>query len=73
MTTKKRKQKEIVLDWLKYVGPLTVKTAMIELNINSLPARIMDLRRDGYAISRTWKVTRAGTKYAVYELVREAK
>lgn len=70
---KKKIQKERVLDWLQNVGPLTVKTAMIELDINSLPARIMDLRRDGYPISRTWKTTKNGTKYGVYELIREAE
>jgi len=68
----KKIQKDRVLDWLENKGPLTVREAMTELNINSLPARIMDLRRDGYAISRTWKVTNAGTKYGVYELVKEA-
>ena len=65
-------QKERVLDWLENKGPLTVREAMIELGINSLPARIMDLRRDGYPIVRTWKVTRHGTKYGVYELIKEA-
>ena len=70
---KKKIQKERVLDWLENVGPLTVKTAMNELNINSLPARIMDLRRDGYPIKRTWKITNTGTKYGVYELIREAE
>ena len=68
----KKIQKERVLDWLENKGPLTVREAMFELNVNSLPARIMDLRRDGYAISRTWKVTKNGTKYGVYELVKEA-
>ena len=69
----KKTQTERVLDWLENVGPLTVREAMFELNINSLPARIMDLRRDGYPIARSWKVTKAGTKYGVYELVREAE
>lgn len=68
----KKIQKDRVLDWLENKGPLTVREAMFELNINSLPARIMDLRRDGYAISRTWKVTNNGTKYGVYELIKEA-
>lgn len=68
----KKIQKERVLDWLENKGPLTVREAMFELNVNSLPARIMDLRRDGYAITRTWKVTKNGTKYGVYELVKEA-
>ena len=70
---KKKIQKERVLDWLQSVGPITVREAMFELNINSLPARIMDLRRDGYQISRTWKVTKNGTKYGVYELIKEAE
>lgn len=70
---KKKIQKERVLDWLVNVGPLTVREAMFELGINSLPARVMELRREGYAISRTWKVTKAGTKYGVYELVKEAE
>lgn len=66
---KKKIQKDRVLDWLVNVGPLTVREAMTELDINSLPARIMDLRRDGYPIIRTWKVTKNGTKYGVYELI----
>lgn len=69
----KKIQKERVLDWLVNKGPLTVREAMFELNVNSLPARIMDLRRDGYPIKRTWKVTNTGTKYGVYELIREAE
>lgn len=69
---KKKIQKDRVLEWLENKGPLTVREAMFELNINSLPARIMDLRRDGYPIARTWKV-KNGTKYGVYELVREAE
>lgn len=70
---KKKIQKERVLEWLVNNGPLTVREAMLELGINSLPARIMDLRRDGYPITRTWKVTNTGTKYGVYELVKEAE
>ena len=66
----KKIQKDRVLEWLENKGPLTVREAMFELNVNSLPARIMDLRREGYAISRTWKVTKNGTKYGVYELVK---
>lgn len=68
----KKKQTERVLEWLEKRGPITVREAMTELDINSLPARIMDLRREGYPISRTWKVTKNGTKYGVYELIKEA-
>lgn len=70
---KKKIQKDRVLEWLTNKGPLTVREAMFELNINSLPARIMDLRREGYPIARTWKVTKNGTKYGVYELVKGAE
>ena len=70
---KRKTQKDRVLAWLEHIGPITVRDAMIVLGINSLPARIMDLRREGYAISRTWKVTDNGTKYGVYELIREAE
>lgn len=70
---KKKIQKERVLEWLVNNGPLTVREAMFELGINSLPARVMELRREGYPITRTWKVTNTGTKYGVYELVKEAE
>lgn len=66
----KIKQKQAVLSWLKVYGPLTTRTAVVELNIMSLPRRIMELRRDGYDIRMTYHSTPNGSRYGVYELMK---
>lgn len=67
-----RKQSERVLAWLEHRGPITVREAVTDLGVMSLPARIMELRREGYAITRTWKTSNNGARYGVYELIKEA-
>lgn len=63
----KRTQCDKVIEWLWKYGRLTVREAMIELNINSLPRRIKDLREEGHPIKTEW-VYKKGVKYGVYKL-----
>ena len=44
----KRTQRDKVLSWLRKNGTLTVRDAVIELNIMSVPKRIEELRKMGY-------------------------
>lgn len=64
----KQNQKEKILQWLQTKGDLTVRDAIIELGINSPPKRVEELRKEGYNISMTWKMTRYGSRYGVYRL-----
>lgn len=42
--------KEMILDYLQTVGPLTVGTCYQEIGTVDLRARVSELRRDGYMI-----------------------
>lgn len=64
----KAKQKDRVLAWLKTYGYITVRLAVTELGVMSLPRRIADLREDGYNIVMNYKKTENGSKYGVYTL-----
>lgn len=64
----KRTQRDKVLSWLKKNGTLTVRDAVTELNIMSVPKRIEELRKMGYPITLEWKQTEAGSRYGVYRL-----
>lgn len=70
------KQTEMVLKWLKEVGPITPLDALREFGLMRLGARIFDLRRQGYNIETKTetRVNRFGRKvsYARYELKGEA-
>ena len=61
-------QTAIVLNWLQTRGELTTREAVTELNIMSLPRRIMELRRAGHDINLTYRTTRNGARYGVYTL-----
>lgn len=61
-------QKQKVLNWLMIHKELTTRTAVMELNIMSLPRRIMELRRDGYDIDMTYRTSISGARYGVYTL-----
>ena len=61
-----------VLAWLDVYGELTTRQAVVELNIMSLPRRIMELRRAGHRIDLTYKTSPSGTRYGVYKLIKEA-
>ena len=68
--TSTRTQRDKVLSWLRTRGGLTVREAMIELNINSLPKRIEELRNMGYPIRTDW-VNGKNVRYGVYRLEEE--
>lgn len=60
-------QRDKVLNYLKTKGGLTVRDAMLELNINCLPKRIEELRKEGYPIITEW-VNGKNARYGVYRL-----
>lgn len=68
---RKPSQKDRVLAWLLTKGELTTREAVIELNIMSLPRRIMELREEGHNIDTTYRMSRNGAKYGVYTLIRD--
>ena len=65
---KKATQCAVVLNWLQTNGELTTREAVTELNIMSLPRRIMELRDAGYDIRTTYRKSSTGAKYGVYTL-----
>lgn len=65
---KKTKQTAVVLDWLRTRGELTTREAVTELNIMSLPRRVMELRRAGYDIGLEYRKSATGARYGVYSL-----
>ncbi len=65
---KKTKQTAVVLDWLMRNGELTTREAVTELNIMSLPRRIMELREMGFDINTTYRTSPNGARYGVYTL-----
>lgn len=66
--SKKQKQKRAVLAYMAVHGEITTMQAVKELGVLSLPRRIMELRRDGFSISREYRRTKAGSRYGVYRL-----
>lgn len=60
-------QRDRVLRWLETRGGLTVRDAMIEMNINCLPKRIEELRKMGYPIRTEW-IHENDVRYGVYKL-----
>lgn len=73
MANNKRIQKARVLGYIGKHGEITVRDAVTELGVLSLPARIRDLRKDGYPIIRIWRTSADGARYGVYKLVKEAE
>lgn len=68
MQKKKIKQTAIVMDWLIRRGELTTREAVTELNIMSLPRRIMELRQMGIPIDMEYRTSATGARYGVYKL-----
>lgn len=66
------KQTDKVLNYIRLNGQITTLEAVTELGVLSLPRRIMELRRAGYPIRTSYKVTSKGVKYGVYTLNEEA-
>ena len=60
-------QRDRILNYLRTKGGLTVREAMIELNINCLPKRIEELRKMGYPIKTTW-ISGKNVRYGVSTL-----
>ena len=58
-----------VLLWLDKYGSLTTREAVTELNIMSLPRRVMELRRAGFDITMEYQTSAEGQRYGVYRLV----
>lgn len=48
-------QNERILWHLEKRGPIDCKTAAVDYGIMALHSRIADLRRDGYAIGKTYR------------------
>lgn len=66
--TQRITQRDRVLDYLQTHDGLTVMEAVTEMSIMSLPKRIEELRKAGYPISITYRVTKSGARYGVYAL-----
>ena len=64
----KQTQCSKVLAWLQTQGELTTREAVTELDIMSLPRRIMELREAGHNISMEYRTSRSGARYGVYTL-----
>lgn len=67
----KIRQKAAVMEWLQTRGDLTVRMAVTELNIMSLPKRIEELRKDGKDIRTVYRRSENGKRYGVYVLVKK--
>lgn len=65
--TSTRTQRDKILSYLRTRGGLTVREAMVELNIGCLPKRIEELRKMGYPI-RTEMIHGKNATYGVYKL-----
>lgn len=61
-------QRDRVLAYLRAKGGLTVRDAVTELNIMSVPKRIEELRKMGYPIRMDWAHTASGKRYGIYRL-----
>ena len=67
------RQKAAVLGWLRSNKELTTREAVTELNIMSLPRRIMELRQDGHNIKMEYRKSQSGARYGVYTLQEAAE
>ena len=67
----KTNQRARVLACLKANGCITVRQAVTEMGIMSLPKRIEELRDEGYEIATCYRKSTSGARYGVYKLVEE--
>ena len=44
-------QHQMVIDYIKLNGSITVRDAVIDLGINALPSRVAELKKSGYPIA----------------------
>ena len=68
--TNKETQRARVLHWLETHDGLTVREAVTEMSIMSLPKRIEELRKAGHKIKMVYRKSPNGARYGVYMLVR---
>jgi len=61
-------QCELILSLLKSGIKLTVKDAMLNYNISSLPRRILDIRNNGVKIKSTWIIKNGRRTVKYYHL-----
>ena len=61
-------QRERILRWLEDGNTLTVRDAVLMMNINCLPKRIEELRKEGYPITTEWVSNGKDVRYGVYRL-----
>lgn len=66
---KKQSQRAKVLACLKANGCITVRQAVVEMGIMSLPKRIEELRDEGYDIVTDYRKSNNGARFGVYTLV----
>lgn len=69
----KLKQKQKILNWLRTNGELTVREALLYMDINSPQKRVQELREQGYNIITIWRKNGSGTRYGAYKLIEEAR
>lgn len=65
---KRQTQRDRVLKYLESGETLTVREAVLLMNINCLPKRIEELRKQGYPITTEWKTNGKDVRYGVYRL-----
>lgn len=65
------RQCERVLDLLKNGKRLTVRSAMLEHGVSSLPRRILDLKESGVKINHTWIMEDGARKYKEWFIEEE--
>lgn len=68
MSVKKTKQTKKVLDFMRRNDGITVWEAVYYLSVLSLARRIKDLKEEGYNITKIYKKTPNGQRYALYQL-----
>ena len=68
----RRKQSELILDWLRQGNRIDPMVALVKFNCLRLAARIYDLREDGHEIITRPIETKSGKTVAQYALVRSA-
>ena len=64
----KTTQRDKILSYLKQNKTMTVRDAILDLDINSPAKRVQELRDMGYNIKTDWIVNDNGTRYGAYKL-----
>jgi len=63
-----KSSKERILNYLLQHKQISGLVAMLDLNIMEYRHPIMELRKEGYKISSTWKTSDSGRRYVLYKL-----